>query len=115
MMWTPPSLLKIGHSVYTVEFRENLVDEDGVLLCGYCDDISQSIVIRAGLNEGRTVDTLLHEIIHAIANSYGWATVPQLSEEQVASFVAIGLSLVFSENPTLICYIQAMLTKGPQP
>ena len=54
----------------------------------------------------RGVNTLIHEILHALIYQYGLAEDVKDIEEKVVNTTANGLSAVFKDNPWLIDYIK---------
>lgn len=77
VVWSPPTLTpdRLGHS----------------------DSEHQEIVIRADLRGQQCLDTLLHELIHAVSH----ATGVEISEQQT-HITALGLASIVRTNPELL-------------
>ena len=85
--------VKILGKSYEVSIVDE-VDEQGSL--GECSDVLQRILIKSGQKPDQTMDTVLHEITHAIDYNMHLG----LTERQVHC-VAAGLTAVFLDNPNL--------------
>ncbi len=70
-----PIKLKIGYKDWTVYFVDKLED-----CYGYCDFEKSTIRIVKGQRRLHLVDTLFHEILHAILDAQG-CTVDDENEE----------------------------------
>ena len=71
---------------------------------GYFDGASK-IVIRNGLQNGDRLDTLVHELFHAIFNVTG---VQVSDEEKVVHTLATGLTTVMIDNPAFMSAIRQL-------
>jgi len=67
---------------------------------GQCDDANGTLKIRRGQKDLLELDTVLHEMTHAI----DFAMALRLKERQVAAYAA-GLVCVLKANPHLLDYI----------
>lgn len=95
-MTKPPELLRIFGRTYRV-LKETVggLGQDRV---GSCDNINQIIVIDALQSPVEEADTLLHEVLHAIA--YTMKIGLDLDdEEKVVAALATGLLGVIQDNP----------------
>lgn len=75
---------------------------------GECDNDSHVISIVAGRSLGNDQDTLLHEIIHAVAFQMGvdGAINRREKEEKWVQALATGLLAVMKENSSLVTYLR---------
>lgn len=96
------AFVKIGAFNYSVEYVSDLRDSSGKL-DGRIRHGQTSIQIDADMNHQATAQTLLHEVIHAIATQIG---VPNLKEE-VVDALAYGVYQVIRENPQLVKMINS--------
>jgi hypothetical protein len=67
---------------------------------GHSDEENQEIVLRNNLRGVQCLDTLLHELIHAVSNASG----VEISELQT-HVTAMGLSSIIAQNPELLEWI----------
>lgn len=95
---TLPTELHIGGMTYRVESGvEHLRSDSDERLCGQIDYVAGVIKLADGLGPTRVRQTLMHEIVHGIAN----AACMYPSEDDVDR-MASGLIAVFRENPGLV-------------
>lgn len=75
---------------------------------GECDNDAHVISIVAGRSLGNDQDTLLHEIIHAVAfqMNVDGAINRRAGEERWVQAMATGLLAVMKENPSLVTYLR---------
>ena len=83
--------LKINNNNYEMCFvnpdNENLKMDDGEYHSGVTDFITKKIYIRNMLGEDSLRYTIIHELTHAIIDSYGFLQV-EWNDEIVADFMA---------------------------
>lgn len=92
-----PTKLHIGGITYRVELESGeLRDESDHKLCGEIDYQAALIRVKRDMAPSRIIQTLMHEIVHGIAN----ASCMYPSEEDVDR-VASGIIAVLRENPEL--------------
>lgn len=96
-----PDKVKIGAIQYKVAYVPDLKDEKGKL-DGRISHSRTEINVDAGMSHQATVQTLLHEIVHAITTQIGKRT----SESEVDA-LAYGIYQVIRDNPGLV----RMITK----
>jgi hypothetical protein len=65
---------------------------------GLCHKGDQRIEIRDGLPDGEEVDTVLHEVLHAILHGMG-VQLSEAVEEKFVLAAASGLISVLQDNP----------------
>lgn len=79
-------------------------DVDGARF-GYCDNTTAIVNVRPGGDGFTRVDTLVHEIMHAVLFQQGHDREAKLEESFVRP-LATGLTTVLRDNPALLKYIQ---------
>lgn len=99
-MTKPPSVIKIGPITWKVKYGKT--GNDAV---GLTHTHKNEIIIFHKLNEEQKKVTLLHEILHAIAYTYGFYPDKKNLEESIVSIFTVPLLMVFSENPKLKRYL----------
>ena len=95
-----PSELKIGPITWKITYGKT--GKDAV---GLTHSHKNEIIIFHKLNEEQKKVTLLHEILHAIAYTYGFYPDKKNLEESVVSIFTVPLLSVFIENPELKKYL----------
>ena len=92
-----PKTLKVLHRLFKVSRNPSLS-------CGHIDYGSGDISIETAQKGSEEVDTLLHEVLHALCRY----TALELNgdEERVVSALASGLTTVLKDNPKFIDYIK---------
>ena len=101
-----PDRVRIGGMVYHVvayTLRQSL-EHDRL---GECRSDVPDIAVGDWLSPPIAADVLWHEIIHGVC--YRWALPENSSEEVVVDTIAKGLMAVFSDNPELVAWTQAVL------
>jgi hypothetical protein len=88
---------------FDVKFTNELAERDLEGKCGLTDFGAARLLIRDSLAIGQQRNTLLHEILHALAEAVLPSKRP-LTEEQVEA-LARGLLAVLRENPDLVRFI----------
>lgn len=91
--------IQIGAIVYKIELVDNLRDENGHKLFGQVLYGPQLIQLESSQAAGAMLQTLLHEILHAIRVHAG-LPAPE-NEESLCDSFAYGLLAVFAQNPAL--------------
>ena len=72
---------------------------------GFCDNADLSILVESSQPLVEQQDTLLHEVLHAIAYQ-GGLTLPPAAEEKVVRLLATGLIATFADNPQFYAYLK---------
>jgi hypothetical protein len=108
-----PDMLRIGPYDITVEKPDSIPDDDGKTLWG-CYEHSKLLIqiTRSQPNILFAIDTLFHEIYHAIYVNTGLGYGS--SEEHVVSALATGMTQVYRDNPSLVQWLNASLQE-PSP
>jgi hypothetical protein len=103
-----PDKLRIGPYDVTVEKLDSIPDDDGKMLWGCYDHGKLLIQItRSQPNILFIIDTLFHEIYHAIYVNTGLGYAS--SEEHVVSAMATGMTQVYRDNPALVTWLNTSL------
>lgn len=99
------SQLKIGYTnVAVIEVAAAEKDYD----YGEWDSDAKTITINNELNETDTINTLLHEVLHAILWERGISTAcgildnREKDEENIVNALSNGLTQVFQDNPQFL-------------
>ena len=98
---TPIKTLKIVGKKYKLIYDAKMQDD-----CGSCDDNKQEISIKKQMPSDLELDTIIHEITHAIDYQMNL----DLTERQVHG-VGAGLAAVLIDNPKFLEYL-SRLVKG---
>lgn len=83
--------LKIIGKSYQFSIVDKVDEEDSL---GECNDLLQRILVKSGQKPDQLMDTIIHEVVHAIDYQMHLG----MTERQVHS-VAAGLTAVFLDNP----------------
>ena len=101
-----PDLIKIGYAVYTVEpFKEGVGEAKRRL--GECNHHTKIIHMRFDVPNYEILNTLIHEIYHAIFQVY--VIDSEDAEERIVTTLTNGWIQVYRDNPELIKFITKML------
>ena len=95
---TLPKSIKVGALHFEVELVRDF-NEDGRPLDGQIDHGMAKITIKGNLNKQLQVQTLLHEIVHAIESQTGRR---QELKEPMIDALAFGFYQVLRDNPDLV-------------
>lgn len=106
-----PEFLKVGPFKVRLEIKAKLEDED--IWGGFynSDDNRAEYVIELRMAQPTpafALDTVLHEVMHAIYKTFGLTDGE--TEEKVASALATGWVMVLRDNPELTKWIGAAAT-----
>jgi hypothetical protein len=104
--------IKIFGKPFRVEFLE---DEFESHTLGLCRSIDNSITILADMSPAEELDTVLHELLHAICHVMNVPFQNQDAEETVVHMMGTGLAGVFLDNPSLLAYIAETTKKVQAP
>ncbi len=104
-----PERIKIIGKVYRVRVVTDGANDFQVGDYGCCDNDSLVLTIVAGRSLGNDQDTLLHEIIHAVAFQMGvdGAINKREGEERWVQALATGLLAVMKDNAGLVSYLRS--------
>lgn len=96
----PPSSVKVGPLVWKILYKRGLKDAVGETHLR-----RQVICIEKGVPDSSIKVTLLHEIFHAIAWTYGFHPDKKDLEESVVSLFSAAILGVFQDNPEVLAYL----------
>lgn len=99
-----PSSIRVGPYDYRIEWKDKINDEDDL---GLCSNGTHLLKVKNSKNAVLCVDTLLHEIYHAIWWTYG--VHDEDKQERIVSATSTAWTQVFRDNPTLMPWISAKL------
>lgn len=102
----PPSTIRVcGYDIVVKNMSREIADAEGCF--GIYTHGKQEIKIDFSVSNERVIDTLIHEINHAIWNIFGLDD--EEDEEKSVNTLSLGLMQVFRDNPKLYKYIGEML------
>ncbi len=89
-----PSVLKIGALIY-----ELLIVPKGTLkdCWGECNNHNQNITLERGRRRDRTINVVIHEVLHACWDTAGLPD--RCSEERAVTALANSLQQIIRDNP----------------
>lgn len=95
-----PTKSRAGGKIYKIRYvkPDSLKHEDGTTCIGLTDHQKQIIKIEDQQTSDNEADTLIHEVMHQILNSYG-ITLPEDVEEMTADSLGKGIFAHVRENP----------------
>lgn len=99
-----PRLVLVGPHVYQLRFVSGLMHEDGTALLGQCLTDQLRIELEEDQPESLLRETVLHELVHAIAAQYS-INEDGKEEEEWASALGVGMLAVLRHNPQLTAWI----------
>lgn len=106
-----PSSIRVGPYPFAIKTAslEQMTDASGESHWGECDTATYLITIMDEYpSPARAVDTVLHEISHAIYHVF--CLDDDEKEERVVTAMGRGLTLVFLDNPALVAWISRTLS-----
>jgi hypothetical protein len=98
-----PTQLKFGHRDFKIKYISKK-EASKRKIYGEVDTSTNTITIDKSLDDKVNFNTIIHEVIHVIAEHYAW-NLPAKSEELVCETTGNALSDVFNQNPKLIEYL----------
>lgn len=104
--------IRIFGKPFEVKFLEDNFESNTV---GLCRSMDNSISILKGMNPAEELDTVLHELLHAIGHVMFVPFSSHESEETIVHMMGTGLAGVFLDNPDLLAYIAATSKKIKAP
>lgn len=111
----PPERVKIGYRWYDIELVSEpnhfVKNTSGGNVYGYCDFNKKRIYINDDCDAMEEANTLLHEIVHAIHENFGYGMLDAANwtGENFTIAAANGLSQVFQDNPYFAMYLMVNL------
>jgi ABC-type Co2+ transport system permease subunit len=104
--------IKIFGKPFEVKFLEDDFESNTL---GLCRSVGNSITILEGMTPAEELDTVLHELLHAISHVMSVPFPNQEAEEVVVHMIGTGLAGVFLDNPSLLAYIAQTIKKVQAP
>ena len=104
--------IKIFGKPFEVKFLEDDFESHTL---GLCRPVGNSITILEGMTPAEELDTVLHELLHAISHVMSVPFPNQEAEEVVVHMIGTGLAGVFLDNPSLLAYIAQTIKKVQAP
>jgi hypothetical protein len=104
-----PSKVKVGFRTYIIK-KWHPVAAASSRRYGECSSLERVIRIDNSFGSIQTVETLLHELIHAVCDI--WCRAPTADEEDTAGPLSSGLTAVLVDNPKILKFIQDSLAEG---
>lgn len=100
-----PSPIRVGGFEYKVYERDDFARSQGEF--GQCDNDTSTILIAKDLTKQMQVNTLIHELFHAIYYVYNIEEKDE--EERIVNTFANGWHQVLSDSPALLNYLKRTL------
>lgn len=97
-----PKILRVMGRDYTITFEREATFKSAA--AGLCDNQKMAITIMDEQHPVEELDTVIHELLHAIWHHMSMGEHPP-EEEVLVRKTAGGLTQVFLDNPILIRYI----------
>lgn len=101
-----PNTIKIGYTDYQFELWPDTFASTEKAQGEFFEEDEKIGLKSSCLKSRRGVNTMIHEILHAIVYQYGMAEDLKDIEEKIVNTTANGLSAVFKDNPWLTDYIK---------
>lgn len=104
-----PQPIKVGSVIFPFVWAEK-IEIDGRKMIGACTLYPAKIEIDPSLQSHpvQLVDTVMHELTHAISFNFGLAK-EKYTQEEIAILIGSGLTTVFLDNPHFIKWIKDAL------
>ena len=90
-----PEKVKIGGTIWTVEFSDTILDDEEA---GKCFSLHQKIVIANNIHRQQQEMTFLHELIHACIRQSGLSEKTKYTEEEFISALEAPFYSLLKEN-----------------
>lgn len=100
-----PSKIKIWSHDFSLAKKEHVLDGEAI---GAINCTRQEIFLRDNLKPSQEVETLIHELMHAI-NYYTNVIPDKQEEEKIVDTLTAGLTSILKDNVKLIDYIKETL------
>lgn len=97
------NMIRIFGKPFEIKFVDHV--ENGSELLGLCKYFDNEILVRANQKPAEELDTLLHEMLHALVNTLGLSFQDENHEEMIVSKIGAALAGTFLDNPQLLEYI----------
>ena len=104
-----PTTVKFGHRDFKIKYiSKKEAGKKGIY--GQVDTSINTIIIDKTLDAKVTLNTIIHELIHVIAEHYAW-NLPAKDEELVCETTGNALADLFNQNPKLVEYLAFVFKK----
>lgn len=100
-----PSKIRVWSHDFSVAKKEHVLDGEAI---GAINCTRQEIFLRDNLKPSQEVETLIHELMHAITY-YTNLIKDREEEEKIVDTYTAGLVSIFKDNPKLLIYIKETL------
>mgnify|MGYP003133137440 FL=1 len=101
-----PKSIKIGYVDYDFEIWPDKFASTEKAQGEFFEEDDKIGLKGSAIYTNKGVNTVIHEILHAIVYQYGMAEDLKDIEEKVVNTTANALSAVFNDNPWLVDYIK---------
>lgn len=105
---TKLTTVKIFGKPFAVSFKPDNFD---AATMGMCEPFKNTITILDVQPPAEELDTVLHEVLHAISHVMSIPFAAPEQEEQVVRMMGTGVTGVLLENPELVSYIVDTIKK----
>lgn len=105
---TKLTTVKIFGKPFAVSFKPDNFDASTM---GMCEPFKNTITILDVQPPAEELDTVLHEVLHAISHVMSIPFAAPEQEEQVVRMMGTGITGVLLENPDLVEYINDICQK----
>lgn len=98
--------IKVGPARYTVKKVEGLHFDGNVF--GLCSSLDKEILIRSGMQPEQEMQTVLHEVLHAVINEYcirNAASMDAEEEEVIVDLIGLGVTQALCSSPEFRKYL----------
>ena len=104
-----PKAIKFGHRDLKIKYiTKKEASKRGIY--GEVETSTNTILIDKSLDGKVTLNTIIHELIHVIAEHYHW-NLPAKDEELVCETTGNALADLFNQNPKLVEYLAFVFKK----
>jgi hypothetical protein len=104
-----PKAIKFGHRDFKIKYISHKeASKKGIY--GEVDSSKNIITIDKSLDDKVTFNTIIHELIHVIAEHYHWS-LPAKDEELICETSGNALSDIFNQNPQFVEYLAKTFKK----
>ena len=100
-----PMYVLVGPHSYRLKFVQGLKHEDGDMLLGQCITDHLCIELEEDQPNSLLRETVLHELVHAIASQFGLSD--RADEEAWANAMGVGMLQLLVQNPKLCEWLVA--------
>ena len=98
-----PKIIRFGHRDFKIKYiTHKQAQKKGIY--GEVDTTTNIITVDDSLDNKITSNTIIHELMHIIAEQYHW-NFPAKEEELVCETTGNALSDLFNQNPDFINYL----------